>query len=246
MTTYYSISDNIETIGEFQDEGVLHPKYQCQECGHAISPRFAQITGVCKFCQTGENDFEYLDQIFSVTIYTYDFRDHKITNAIDDVKEGEYADEMAEILEWGVNNLDSLREYDVLVPPPRGSRDASSNHMKKIGDRLSDRVDIPLEDCLRKSENYESQRSMDGASERWDNIDGNIECVRDFSSEPKVIVIDDVVTTGATLENCAEALIESGASKVVGLPIARTEYLDDLVEAEVYIPEDEIPEDERP
>lgn len=246
MTTYYWVPGNTESIGEFRDEGIIHPKYQCNTCSHAISPFYAQITGVCGLCQNGYNDFNYLDRIFSVTIYTYDFRDHKITNAIDEVKEGKHAEVMTDILEWGMENLDNLMGYDLLVPPPRGTKDASSNHMENIGNILSGRVDIPLRDFLRKSEEYGSQRDTAGVEERWDNVDGKIECIRDFSTSPSVIVLDDIATSGATLENCAKALNESGASKVVGLTIARTEYIDDLVDSEVYIPEDEIPEDERP
>lgn len=246
MTTYYPVPDNTEFIGEFQDENILHPKYQCNTCSHAISPFYAQKTGVCGLCQKGYNEFKELEKLFSVTIYTYDFRDHKITNAIDEVKEGKHAEEMVDILEWGIENLDDLMSYDMLVPPPRGTSDAASNHMENIGNLLSDRVNAPLRDLLRKSEEYGSQRNTDSAQERWDNVDGKIECVREFRTSPSIIVLDDIATTGATLENCAKALNKSGASKVVGLTIARTEYIDDLVDAEVYIPEDEIPEDERP
>lgn len=246
MTTYYPVPDNTEFIGEFQDENILHPRYQCNTCSHAISPFYAQKTGVCGLCQKDYNDLKQLERIFSVTIYTYGFRDHEITNAIDEVKRGKYAEEMVDILEWGMENLDDLMNYDMLVTPPRGTNDAALNHMENIGGRLSERVNLPLRDLLRKSEEYGSQRETDGAQERWDNVDKKIECIREFRTSPSVIVLDDIATTGATLENCAKALNESGASKVVGLTIARTEYIDDLVDAEVYIPEDEIPEDERP
>lgn len=246
MKKYHWVPDNTESIGEFQDESILHPKYQCNTCSNAISPFYAQKTGVCGFCQNGYNDFKQLERILSVTIYTYNFDDHKITNAIDEVKEGKHAEEMVDILEWGMENLDDLMSYDMLVPPPRGTKDAASNHMENIGSLLNDRVNVPLRDLLRKSEEYGSQRDIDGAPERWDNVDGKIECVQEFRASPSVIILDDIATTGATLENCAKALNESGASKVVGLTIARTEYIDDLVDAEVYIPEDEIPEDERP
>jgi len=36
-----------------------------------------------------------------------------------------------------------------------------------------------------------------------------------------VLIIDDVTTTGATIESCAKALIQSGASRVIGLTLAR-------------------------
>ncbi len=101
MTTYYPVPQNTISIGEFQGNDILHPKHQCSKCGHAISPYFAKMTGICSFCMKGHNEFEYIDRIFTATIYVYEFRDHKLTNAIDDVKTGEYTEEMAEILQWG-------------------------------------------------------------------------------------------------------------------------------------------------
>jgi predicted amidophosphoribosyltransferase len=36
-----------------------------------------------------------------------------------------------------------------------------------------------------------------------------------------VLLLDDVMTTGATLSACAEALAEAGAARVIGLVFAR-------------------------
>ena len=58
--------------------------------------------------------------------------------------------------------------------------------------------------------------------ERWESVRGA------FATRPgsqvdnlRVLLLDDVLTTGATLDACARALLEAGATSVVGLMVAR-------------------------
>ena len=68
--------------------------------------------------------------------------------------------------------------------------------------------------------NTPAQAKAGSAEERRGNVSGA------FSRDEKlrdsqVLLIDDVSTTGATLESCAVALMEAGAASVWGLTIAR-------------------------
>lgn len=47
---------------------------------------------------------------------------------------------------------------------------------------------------------------------------------RDFVKGKKILLLDDVITTGATLENCAKALRKCGAEKITVLTIAKTVF----------------------
>ncbi|MFB6216126.1 MAG: phosphoribosyltransferase [Candidatus Aenigmatarchaeota archaeon] len=187
-------------------------------------------------CHEGINNIgEYIDRIYSVTYYCSEFADDSLTNVIqNEVKEGNYAEEMAEIIKWGIHNLDNLEEADYITPPPRGADDADINHMKEIGKLVSSDVGIPLRDPLRKRESYTSQKEIDDAIERLENVKDNIESVESFEGSPTIVVIDDVATSTGTLKYSAKALLNSGASRVVGLAITRSEGIEDLVKAEVY------------
>ena len=59
-------------------------------------------------------------------------------------------------------------------------------------------------------------------SERWESVGGA------FVTRPgsqvdnlRVLLVDDVMTTGATLDSCAKALRQAGAKSVIGLTVAR-------------------------
>jgi ComF family protein len=72
---------------------------------------------------------------------------------------------------------------------------------------------IPVNRCLKRLKSR-SQKGLN-REERFRNLSGRILCVK---PPPRtVILFDDVITTGATLNACARALLESGAVKVYGV-----------------------------
>ncbi len=60
------------------------------------------------------------------------------------------------------------------------------------------------------------------AAQRWDNVRGAFAVRRPVAGRA-VILVDDVVTTGATLAAAARALRKAGATRVLGVAIARAE-----------------------
>jgi predicted amidophosphoribosyltransferase len=60
------------------------------------------------------------------------------------------------------------------------------------------------------------------AAERKVNVAGAFQCNDARLNGRRVVVIDDVCTTGATLDACASAVLQAGAASVIGLTLART------------------------
>ena len=75
--------------------------------------------------------------------------------------------------------------------------------------------------CLRRTRATPPQTGLSVASRR-ENLRGAFEVVKPDAVRGRVIVlVDDVMTTGATLSACARALKRAGAARVMGLTLAR-------------------------
>ena len=60
-----------------------------------------------------------------------------------------------------------------------------------------------------------------GRYDRWKNVEHVFEVLPDFRPENKhIVLVDDVLTTGATLESCARALQRAGANQVSVVTLA--------------------------
>jgi competence protein ComFC len=75
--------------------------------------------------------------------------------------------------------------------------------------------------CLSKIKFTKDQASLK-ENRRLENLKGAFFCIKPWLiSGRKIILVDDVYTTGATMQECARVLKEAGAKEVIGLAIAR-------------------------
>ena len=113
---------------------------------------------------------------------------------------------------------------DVLVPVPihrKRQRERGYNQSSLIARELSRKNGLPIiKDCLIRRINTPPQVRTTSASERRKNIADAFACVNERLKGRQVILVDDVSTSGATLNTCAEVLKASGAASVWGLTIA--------------------------
>ena len=113
---------------------------------------------------------------------------------------------------------------DVVVPVPlhpSSERERGYNQSDLMARIVAADADLPFgRRLLRRRRKTAPQISMDRYEQRRRNIEGAFECVQDLDSR-RILLIDDVVTTGSTMSACAEALKAAGARWVWGLALAR-------------------------
>ncbi len=118
----------------------------------------------------------------------------------------------------------SWRERSLLVPIParkKAKRARGFDHMQMIAGELANATGVPCLGLLQQGQRRD-QRELD-ARQRLQNIAGSIAVKPGKRAliPKRVILVDDVLTTGATLFAAADALRRAGAEEVLGLTFIR-------------------------
>ncbi|MGI8553871.1 MAG: ComF family protein [Dehalococcoidia bacterium] len=115
---------------------------------------------------------------------------------------------------------------DLLVPVPlhrRRQRMRGFNQSERLGRVIAERSGIELDSrTLRRRRNTPQQTRLADKLQREINVRGAFACQRRLEGR-RVLLVDDVCTTGATLRECATSLHEAGALSVWALTFARAD-----------------------
>jgi predicted amidophosphoribosyltransferase len=119
-----------------------------------------------------------------------------------------------------------LLEGRTVVPVPlhpRRLRSRGYNQAAAIAEAVGRRARLPVVDCLVRSGPSVTQIGRNRA-ERAAGPAGRIEvrASADALRAARVLIVDDVVTTGGTLGACRDALVAAGAREIAAVCFART------------------------
>jgi len=114
---------------------------------------------------------------------------------------------------------------DYLVPVPlhaKRYKQRGYNQSELLAARLSELTGVPmLANALRRVVDNVPQARTASIDERLANVEGIFKCETDLVAGKEIIIIDDVCTSGATLEACSEALRRAGARRTFGFTLTR-------------------------
>jgi ComF family protein len=124
---------------------------------------------------------------------------------------------------WDILSPQDLR-VDVIVPVPlhrSRQQERGFNQAALLARELGQRLHRPVvEDTLVRAKATAPQVGLD-VQQRQENVRDAFECVNDSLASKCVLLIDDVRTTGSTLEAACHALRERGVSSVWAYTLAR-------------------------
>jgi len=124
-----------------------------------------------------------------------------------------------------VNLFESLNwDIDFIVPVPLGSKrfqERGYNQVMLLARPLAWDLDIPIKrKALTRIRETRSQVGL-SREQRIANVQNAFTAKEHDVNGKSFLLVDDVVTTGATINACAKALKEAGAKKVFALTLAR-------------------------
>ncbi|NLK67977.1 MAG: ComF family protein [Clostridiaceae bacterium] len=114
--------------------------------------------------------------------------------------------------------------YDIIIPTPlhrTRKRERGYNQSELLASRLAFYLKIPmLKNVLVKKVNTAPQSTL-GRGERLKNLIGAFQVNNSNLIEGnRILLVDDITTTGSTLEKCAEVLLNAGAAHIDAYVIA--------------------------
>ncbi|MFB6290638.1 MAG: double zinc ribbon domain-containing protein [Candidatus Bipolaricaulia bacterium] len=187
----------------------------CEKCGKPAS----KPGGVCEECAKGDREF-FLARSFGV------YRPGRgLAEAIAGFKyEGEKAlgSDLARLFTRGKTDY-LLGKVDGLthVPlSPDKRKDRKFNQAELLARAVSRETDIPLFRTLEKTRNTRPQAEL-SREQRLNNVRGSFTWEEKVDYE-SVLLIDDVFTTGSTVDECSKVLKDAGADRVFVATLARS------------------------
>ena len=194
----------------------------CQCCGRPfISPVAAQaIQPLCRLCRAEEYAFErarsyaiYNDPLVSaITLLKYE----QVTRL---------GDWFAARLAGVVAKVGNHFRADVVVPVPlhpARQRERGYNQAELIARPLARRLGLKLGPYLLMRTKPRPAQLLLSRKQRWESVRGAYAIRAGVRVDKlRVLLVDDVLTTGATLDACSRALLSAGAAAVLGVTVAR-------------------------
>lgn len=127
-----------------------------------------------------------------------------------------------------LNEVAWIKDIDYIIPLPlhwRRKIRRGFNQSAVIGKTLSKHFKIKLKtNCVKRIKNNKSQTSMK-KEERWNNVENIFKLRKASLLEGKhILLVDDLVTTGASLNSCIKTLSKVKDIKISVLVLAQTKH----------------------
>lgn len=181
----------------------------CMKCGKEIDKEEREFCGDCKriakYYKKGYPVFNYRDPIKAgITALKYRNRREYAEFYSQAIWE-RYSEEFCSI---GIDGILPVPMY------PKKQRKRGYNQAELLANRLGEYLDIPVySDVLVRITDTTPQKELNDR-ERINNLKKAFHIQRNDVKLEKILLVDDIYTTGATIEACTDVLLKTGVKEV--------------------------------
>lgn len=206
-----------------------HPRGVCETCeveapyvkGHLClicgQPIEGNVADLCHDCSRRHHYFEQGRAIWSYegairdAIHRFKYKKQRSNGLL-------FAKEMAwyynKSIEWPINIVMGVPLH------PKKRRERGFNQTEEVGQAFAKLIRVPFQkDGLSRVLNTKSQMRLSD-QDRMKNMKQAFKADHHLVKGKSILLIDDVYTTGATLDGCAKALLQAGAKEVYFMTLA--------------------------
>lgn len=203
---------------------------KCTFCGRLLWRPDGDAEYVCRFCRnilpyTSFETCKTTGDYFTVCVSPFYYKDG-VRDAVLRLKFGRQeslARPMGHYLAGCLAAHPDLK-YDAVTWVPISRRRKQSrgfDQARLIASQVATELKLPLLAALKKVKHTPAQSSLKGDKARRENISGAYQPAGASVSGKRILLIDDVVTTGSTLSECSRVLLQAGADLVVCAAFAK-------------------------
>ncbi len=192
----------------------------CRQCGDSYPALDAATNFTCAHCREQTWHFDWARAAYRTS--------GQVHEAVTGFKYHDQFYRRAQLVAWLVEAFDrhaAGQGWYALVPVPlhhRRRRARGFNHARELADGLGRARGLPVLDCLVRARETPQQVGLSRQG-RWENVAGAFRLKREFDLTGRpLLLIDDVLTTGATTNACARVLASAGAGRRAVLTISRS------------------------
>ena len=201
----------------------------CVTCGSAVGDdtqlfcaKCLTLTVFTNFPSASEN--EMMDRMISIPLLKNAFaplyfkKDAPIKELFYKIKYGDRPDVARRMAEFAVEKWKEVNKY---IHPPDGVcyvpihkiklSKRGYNQSEIIARVVSESLSIPLLNILERKTNIETQTHF-GRMDRLKNQEGSISLTSDLKKYKHLLIVDDILTTGATIEVCYDSIKKGNPS----------------------------------
>ena len=182
-----------------------------------VGDKNARFPAVCNDCKTRPRHFARCRSVFEYgsakeMIYRFKYSGRR-----------EYAEVFATLSEKILGDYIYGNEFNCIAPVPVSKQrllKRGYNQAAEYGRELSKVTGIPFcDDAIRRVKNTSPLKLLN-PSERQNNLKNAFKTGENVVKSKCILLVDDIYTTGATMDECARVLLDGGAKSVYGITLS--------------------------